>query len=144
MASPSVELIAAETSRITARVSSWRIRFVDLRKWGVKRFVHQLEGSVLDLLETFGVKGRRRRNCVGVWTEGGKIASLGLRVSRGVSTHGVAVNVCNDLSPFDAINPCGKPGAAVTSLERETGAPVDVDEAADRFRLRLGRHMLKS
>jgi lipoyl(octanoyl) transferase len=81
------------------------------------------------------VEARRREGCVGVWASRGKIASLGIRIRRGVSTHGFALNVSNDLSPFAAIHPCGRPGCPVTSVERELGRPVGVEEVAERFRL---------
>ena len=117
---------------------------VDLRRLGVKRFVEGLEGSILDVLGALGVKGERRRGCVGVWASGGKIASLGIRVSRGISTHGFALNVGNDLEPFARIHPCGQPGCAMTSVSRELGREVQVSEVDLRFRLRFARHRIES
>ena len=117
---------------------------VDVRRIGVKRFVEGLEASLIDVLAALGVPARRRDGCVGVWASKGKIASLGVRVSRGVSLHGFALNVCNDLEPFARIHPCGQPGCAVTSASIEAGRPVAVDEAADRFRLRFARHRVES
>lgn len=117
---------------------------VDVRRLGVKRFVEGLEGSVLDLLRALDVRAERRRGCVGVWAPGGKIASFGVRVSRGVSTHGFALNVGNDLAPFARIHPCGQPGCAVTSVSRELGRDVAVEEAASLFRLRFARHRVES
>lgn len=110
---------------------------VDVRRMGVRRFVGALEDSVIDLLERYGVRAGRRVGCGGVWAPGGKIASLGLRIRQGVSQHGFSINVALDLSPFRRINPCGTSGCAVTSLERETGCPVSLDEVSDRFRLRF-------
>ena len=117
---------------------------VDVRRMGVRAFVRSLEGSIVDLLEGFGVRAWPKEGCVGVWASRGKIASLGLRVRKGVSTHGFALNVSNDLSPFARINPCGQPGCAMTSLSLELGRPVPVGEAASRFRLRFGEPMLES
>lgn len=117
---------------------------LDVRRLGVKRLVRSIEESILELLAAFGVPGERREGCVGVWSPRGKIASLGLRVRRGVSTHGFALNVSNDLAPFRRINPCGQPGCAVSSLSLELARPVTVGEAAGRFRLRVGETVLDS
>jgi lipoyl(octanoyl) transferase len=117
---------------------------VDVRKMGVRAFVAALEDSIIDLLAGYGVEGRRRGKTVGVWTSRGKIASLGVRVSRGISTHGFALNVSNDLAPFGRINPCGEPGCPVTSLSLELGRGVPVAEAASRFRLRFAEDVLES
>jgi lipoyl(octanoyl) transferase len=110
---------------------------VDVRRLGVRRFVRAVEESLLALLAELGVEARRKADCVGVWAAGGKIASIGVRVSRGISTHGFALNVGPDLSLFDRIHPCGVPGCAMTSVSRELGREVGVDEAASRFRLLL-------
>ena len=72
----------------------------------------------------------------GVWTGGRKIASIGVHVSRRVTTHGFAVNVDNDLEPFEWIVPCGLPGVAMTSVARERGRGDNVD----RVRARIAEH----
>jgi len=108
----------------------------DLHKIGVKRHVRSIEDSILDLLDGLGVRARRKEGCVGVWAAGGKIASIGVRVSRGVSMHGFALNVTGDLGPFGYIHPCGIPRCAMTSVSVEAGRAVTVEEAAERFRLR--------
>ncbi len=105
----------------------------DLRKMGVKRFVRFLEDSLIGLLGTLGVKAARQEGKVGVWAAGGKIASIGLRVRQGVSSHGFALNVCNDLEPFKRINPCGMEACPVTSVSKELGRHVGVEEAAGRL-----------
>jgi len=116
----------------------------DLGRIGVKGHVRSLEESLLDLLSGLGAPARRKEDCVGVWAAGGKIASIGVRVARGVSMHGFALNVSNDLAPFGYIHPCGVPGCATTSVSAELGRPVSVDEAAERFQLRSGSRMLRS
>lgn len=116
---------------------------VDVRRLGVKRFVRSLEESLAETLGRFGIASRRREDCVGVWTERGKIASIGVRVCRGVSMHGFALNVSNDLSPFGRIHPCGQPGCPVTSMALELGRPVSVEEAASRIRLRFAERMIE-
>lgn len=110
---------------------------VDIRRLGVRSFVRSLEESILELLDGFRIPASRRKGIVGVWASRGKIASIGVRVSRGVSMHGFALNVCNDLEPFLRIHPCGQPGCAMTSMSLELGRPVTVGEVADRFRLRF-------
>jgi lipoyl(octanoyl) transferase len=86
---------------------------VDLarRNLKVKRFVWLLEQSVIDLLDG---RGERREGAPGIYVDGAKVAALGIRVSRGCSFHGLALNVDMDLAPFSAINPCGYPGLRVT------------------------------
>ena len=86
---------------------------VDLARRGikVKQFVAMLEQSVIDLL---GSRAKRMPGAPGIYVGGAKVAALGIRVSRGCAYHGLALNVDMDLSPFDAIDPCGYPGLQVT------------------------------
>lgn len=86
------------------------------RGWGPKRLVTALEQAVIDLLADHGIRGARRVGAPGVYTAEGKIASLGLRVKRGHSYHGLALNIDMDLTPFSRIDPCGYPGQPVTQL----------------------------
>ena len=79
---------------------------------------------------------RARRDAPGVYVDDAKIAALGLRVKRGRSYHGLALNVDLDLEPFTRINPCGHPGMAVTRLA-DLGIAYDVAEAGER----LARHL---
>jgi lipoyl(octanoyl) transferase len=90
----------------------------DLRRagTGVKRLVNQLEQAVIDLLAGLGVDATARPDAPGVYVDGAKIASVGLRVRHGCSYHGIALNVDADLEPFRRINPCGYAGLAVTRL----------------------------
>ena len=96
---------------------------VDLARRGikVKQFVSLLEQSVIELLEG---RGERRPGMPGVYVGGSKIAALGIRVSRGCAFHGLALNVDMDLSPFEAIDPCGYPGLKVTQT-RDLGIAED-------------------
>jgi lipoyl(octanoyl) transferase len=113
----------------------------------LRRFVHDLEGWVIDALGEFGVNGERREGRVGIWVArpekapgpGGtpredKVAALGIRLRRWVSFHGVSINVEPDLSHFDGIVPCGITEHGVTSLV-DLGLPVtmaDLDAALMR------------
>lgn len=85
---------------------------------GIRRLVHGLELSVIELLLSFGLRGESRADAPGVYIGGAKIASVGLRISRGCSYHGLSLNVNNALSPFARINPCGFADLPVTSLAR--------------------------
>jgi lipoyl(octanoyl) transferase len=83
---------------------------------GVRALVSCIEQAVIGLLASYNIKAQTRQNAPGVYIESAKIASLGLRVRRGCSYHGLALNVDMDLEPFSRINPCGYPGLAVTQL----------------------------
>jgi lipoyl(octanoyl) transferase len=95
---------------------------VDLARRGIKvrEFVRLLEQAAIDVLG----RGERRPGAPGVYVDGAKIAALGIRVTRGRSYHGLALNVAMDLSPFAAIDPCGFPGLQVTDM-RSLGLPVE-------------------
>jgi len=81
---------------------------------GVKQYVHLLEQSCMDLLHDAGVETNRRNGFPGVWTERGKIAALGVRVTHGVAYHGMALNVDVDSHWFAAIKPCGLQSSVVS------------------------------
>jgi lipoyl(octanoyl) transferase len=114
----------------------------------VLRFVHAMEDAIVAALadEGVGARGRTRdgREFIGVWVEDRKIASIGIHLSRGVTTHGLAVNVANDLEPFAWVVPCGLDGVAMTSVARELGrdgdrVPCFRKRLAYRFAQALGR-----
>lgn len=107
------------------------------RQLKVRELVRHIEQAVIDLLAAHGVTAERHTNAPGVYVAGAKIAALGLRIRRGCSYHGVALNVQMDLSPFAAINPCGYPGLAVTQTH-DLGLTLTPDTAADE----LTRHLL--
>jgi len=104
---------------------------IDLARRGirVKRFVALLEQSVIDLL---GPRAERKAGAPGVYVAGAKIAALGIRVARGRSYHGLALNVDMDLAPFSAIDPCGFPGLQVTQT-KDLGFSDDVFATGDRL-----------
>ncbi len=109
---------------------------MDLRRhgWGAKRLVGAMEQSVIDLLAGWRIRAERRAGAPGVYVDGAKIASLGLRVRRGASYHGIALNLDMDLKPFSYIDPCGHPGQPVTQLI-DLGIRRDLDD--------MGRTWLK-
>lgn len=120
---------------------------LDLRRRGlaVRCLVDAMEQAAIDLLARHGVAATRRPGAPGVYVAapdgapGAKIASLGIKVTRGCSYHGVALNVAMDLEPFSRINPCGYPGLAVTDLRSLVGG-VDVAAVAAEF----GRQLVAS
>jgi lipoyl(octanoyl) transferase len=91
---------------------------LDLRRRGIgaKELVRRLEQAVIDCLAEYGVAGERRTGMPGVYVRGAKVAAIGLRIARGCSYHGLALNVDADLAPFSRIDPCGYPGLACTRL----------------------------
>ncbi len=97
---------------------------------GIRGLVTAMEQSVIRLLNQHEIKAHARPDAPGVYVDKGKIASLGLRVRRGYTYHGLALNVNLDLEPFSRINPCGHPGQAVTSLEK-LGIDMDVNDAGE-------------
>ena len=101
---------------------------VDLGRRGIKvrEFVRLLEQAVIDFLG----RGERRAGAPGVYIDGAKIAALGIRVSRGRSYHGLALNVDMDLAPFSAIDPCGYPGLRVTDM-RALGLKASLEDAGE-------------
>ncbi|VUD53123.1 Octanoyltransferase [Thalassocella blandensis] len=86
-------------------------------KLGVRALVSHIENSVIDTLALYGIQSEARADAPGVYVADQKIASLGLRVRRGCSFHGVAININADLQPFIDINPCGYAGLSMTSLQ---------------------------
>lgn len=108
---------------------------VDLRGigLGVGEYVRRLESIGIEFLAELGVGGERRKGFPGLWVEGKKIASIGVQVVRGVSFHGMAINIQNDLSIFDLIVPCGLDGVAMTSVFAETGKENSMAEIKERL-----------
>ena len=101
---------------------------IDLRRsgLGVRPLVTALEQSIVDLAAEFGIAATSRADAPGVYVDGVKLASVGLRIRRGASFHGMALNVDVDLEPFSRINPCGLTNLEVTTLAR-LGGERDLD-----------------
>src|SRR6478672_4123603 len=113
---------------------------VQLRGYGddVHEYVRGLERTMTGALGKAGVRAGTIEGLTGVWVGTRKIGSIGLHVSRGVTTHGLAINVNNDLQPFEWVVPCGIEGVAMTSLTRELGAEQDLAAFADTVAARFG------
>lgn len=108
---------------------------LDLRRLdlGVRELVTTMEQGLVDLLAGYGIEAAPKADAPGVYVAGDKIASLGLRVSRGCSFHGLALNVDMDMSPFLRINPCGYAGLKMVQMRDLLPAPPAFDEVAQRL-----------
>lgn len=95
---------------------------------GVREYIQKLEEVILNLLLTFGIHGHRVTRYPGVWVGDHKICSIGIHVSRHITMHGFALNVNNDLQPFDNINPCGLKGKVMTSVSGILGYRVEIED----------------
>ncbi|HET7921848.1 MAG TPA: lipoyl(octanoyl) transferase LipB [Gammaproteobacteria bacterium] len=116
---------------------------IDLKrlKLGVRALVEGIEHSVIDTLAHFGIAAHSKREAPGVYApDGRKLASLGLRVRRGCTYHGLAFNVAMDLEPFTRINPCGYAGLEMTQVSA-LGDPADVATVAAALKPRLLEHL---
>lgn len=104
------------------------------RGLGVKEYVNLLEESVIKVCEGYGIEASRRDGAPGVWIEGSrKICAVGVKCSRFVAMHGLALNVTTDLGYFRAINPCGFTDGGVTSIAAETGTNPNWMDVAQRL-----------
>ena len=115
---------------------------IDLRRahLGVRDLVTALEQSVVDLAAEYDIDAASRRDAPGVYVDGVKLASIGLRIRRGSSFHGMALNVDVDLEPFSRINPCGFKGLELTDLKR-LEADSDLAVVRDKLLPHLLRHL---
>lgn len=108
---------------------------------GVRRLVTALEQSVVDLAADYKVAAAARADAPGVYVEGRKLASVGLRIRRGASFHGMALNVDVDLEPFSRINPCGYKELEMTDLHR-LGIELQLEDAAEKITTHFLKHLL--
>lgn len=96
---------------------------------GVTEYVRTLEAIGIELLQEYGVAAERKKGLPGLWVGDKKIASIGVQIKKWVTFHGIAINICNDLSIFDYIVPCGLNGVQMTSVLAETGIQTDMVQA---------------
>ncbi len=109
-------------------------------KIGVRELVTCIEQSIIELLSAHGVESNARRDAPGVYVNNAKIAALGLRVRKGCSFHGLALNVNMDLEPFSRINPCGYEGLEVTQLNNFVSG-IDIDCVIDDLQQKLLKNL---
>jgi len=112
---------------------------IDIKRlqMGVRALVTGIEQAIVNVLKSYGVNAQPKADAPGVYVDDVKIASLGLRIRRGKSFHGLAFNINMDLEPFQRINPCGFAGLQVTNLSAY--ADVSIDEVEDRLLSSLSR-----
>jgi lipoyl(octanoyl) transferase len=114
-------------------------------KLSVKKYIFSLEKSVIDTLADYKVQAGRLEGATGVWIEpdttgkARKICAIGVRVSRFVTMHGFAFNINTDLSYFNHINPCGYVDKGVTSLEKEIGKKIPIEEVKEKLKGHMSR-----
>jgi lipoyl(octanoyl) transferase len=116
---------------------------LDMRRLGlgVRELVSRMEGAVIDLLNDYRIDAVSSRKAPGVYVEGAKIASLGLKIKKGCCYHGLALNADMDLQPFSAINPCGYAGLRVTQI-RDLGVTDGLEILSSRLARRLRLRLL--
>lgn len=112
----------------------------------IHRFLRELEEVVIQTMGDFGINAGRVEGLTGVWIDGDqpekarKICAMGIRCSRWITMHGIALNVNSDLNYFNHIIPCGIDDKAVTSMEKELNRKVDLEEVKQKFTHRLSQH----
>ena len=115
---------------------------VKLREWGGPlKYVRTLEQVIAATLGDFGIEAHTEEGLTGVWTKGGKIAAIGVKISRGVSFHGFAINVNTDLSYYRHIVPCGITDRPVTSMAVQLGEWADAEAVRYSLVYQFGRAM---
>ena len=115
---------------------------LDLEKFytDIGKYLRNLEEVIIRTISSFGLKGERSAGETGVWIDAAipgrerKICAMGVRCSRWITMHGFALNVNTDLTYFENIVPCGIAQKSVTSLEKEIGGPVPIDEVKEEVR----------
>jgi lipoyl(octanoyl) transferase len=106
---------------------------------GIKAYIHRIEEAIIHTLLTYGIVAARLEGATGVWIDPStprvrKICAIGVRVSKGVTMHGFALNVNTDLKYFSYINPCGFQDKGVTSMQNELGTGIDMEEVKARMK----------
>jgi len=113
---------------------------------GIREFIGKMEEAIIQTIAEYGLKGGRKEGATGVWLDTGdparvrKICAIGVRVSHFVTMHGFALNVNTDLQYFRYINPCGFNASAVTSLQKELGREVEMEEVKTILKEKFNRN----
>jgi lipoyl(octanoyl) transferase len=132
--------------RVTYHGPGQLVGYPIMRTTDIGSYLRTMEGAIISTLAEEGIGARSRcaegADYTGVWVEDRKIASIGVHVSRGVTTHGFAVNVDVDLEPFSWVVACGLPDVAMTSIALETTSADAVD--GDRFRASMAEHFCRA
>ena len=113
------------------QLTGYPILDLTVRGKDLHEHLRKIEEALILACHRFGVQAGRRDGLTGVWVENRKLASIGVGVRKWISMHGFAINITDEsLPPFFAITPCGLDGVSMTSLEKEAGRPISVEEAA--------------
>ena len=108
---------------------------------GISEYVRTLEIIGIELLEKFDVHSEQRKGLAGLWVGHRKIASIGVRVSKFVTLHGMAINIHNDLTIFETLVPCGLEDVEMTSILKETGNSPSMDAVKERLSTLIEKHL---
>ncbi len=108
---------------------------------GITEYIRTLEAIGIEFLSTFSVRCKRKSGFPGLWVGEKKIASIGVRVSRFVTYHGMAININNDLSIFDLFVPCGIEGVKITSVLEQTGEKLSMNDVKQRLIELLNKYL---
>ena len=134
--------------RVTYHGPGQLVGYPIMRIDDVIAYLRTMERAIVAALADAGISARARPNegpdFTGVWAGERKIASIGVHVARGVTTHGFAINVDNDLAPFGWVVPCGLTGVQMTSIAQETGGGRPVPEALPNFRERIAQRFAEA
>jgi lipoyl(octanoyl) transferase len=138
-----IEIVPTDRGgKITYHGPGQLVGYPIMRVSDIGAHLRKMETAIVAALAEYGIRARSRCeegiDYTGVWVQDRKIASIGVHVSRGVSTHGFAVNVCNDLAPFTWIVPCGLPDVTMTSVAQELGH--EPSGGLDTFAERMAQH----
>ena len=116
---------------------------INLREWsgGPLEYIRTLERVIVETVADFGIEAHTEQGLTGVWTRGGKIAAIGVKISRGVAFHGLSINVNTDLSWYRHIIPCGIADRPVTSMSTELAEAVDLEAVRCSLVYHFGRSM---
>ncbi|MGI0139728.1 MAG: lipoyl(octanoyl) transferase LipB [Thermoplasmata archaeon] len=141
----SVERGGKSTFHGPGQLVGYPIVDLDARRRDVRAFVHELESLLIDVLAGYTIRGSHVSGRRGVWVDGQrKIASIGIAVGEWVTYHGFALNVDVDLGAFERIQPCGFDGRVMTSIAKELGRPVSLDDVRPRVIAEWERHFAVS
>jgi len=121
------------------QIVGYPILDLDLFFTDIGKYLRSIEEVIILTLKEYGITGGRRKEATGVWIDADKynarkICAIGIRCSRWVTMHGFAFNINTDLNYFNFIIPCGISDKTVTSLEKELGHPVDIDEVKEKLK----------
>ena len=128
-----IELIRSKRGgKITLHNPGQKIIYfvIDLnkRKKDIRRFISFIEKSIIDFLKTINIKSRADKKNIGIWVDNKKIAAIGVRVSKWVVYHGCSININNNLSDYEKINPCGLDNKNITSIQEIKKKKLKVNE----------------